>query len=250
MGTGVLGRLPAGTVLTFEGQIQKGFISVSVELQDGAVKTGWILEDEIEGSEEALQSLQDGEKEAPPKKKRAEVPEDEKLLIKRESSFFYGVQAGPNYSFIATDVNTFLYTGLGFTAGAVLGTYFDPKIPVRLEVNYSQRNGESADDLVASLSFNFMDVAIIPCYLVQNFELGLGLQYSFGLGISQVPRGVVLTNGAGDLSSLALPVAVGYRFGGSETLHYVIRARYDLFFNQSPLIFQAASLIFALEFHG
>jgi hypothetical protein len=243
------GKLPAGTVVTFEGQILKGFVSVSVELEDNSSRTGWVLEEELDLSADdaAAESLQKEEKaEGVVKRKKLRVPEDEQILIRRETTFFYGLQAGPNFSIISAASNGLYYNGIGFLGGGYLGTFLGKNFPGRIEVNFNQRNGANANDAsTTGLSFGFLDVAAIGSYTMKAIELSGGLQYSFGLGLSQVPSGTVLQT-AQDLSSAAFVLGAGYRFTGGQGLDYLVRLRYDLLFNQNVFTFQTIAVLFAL----
>lgn len=249
-GSASFGRLPEGSILTFEGQSQRGFMEISVELEDGSIKKGWVNEDQIESSDDVpLESLRKPDKPLDVKKKRMEVPEDEQLLIKRESSFFYGIHAGAQYSMMQTEKSQLLYTGVGFMGGAQIGTYLGKNFPARFEVTFSQENGEGED--LVSLSFNFLKTAAMVGYQVRSFELSLGFQYIFGMGISDLPRSVSATLvDATDLNSPGMVAAMGYRFSTGGPVEWTVRLRYDLSFLQTPFTFQNVALTVALDLGG
>lgn len=228
-----LGKLPTGSIVKVLERKMGGFVLVEVELEEGNL-TGWVKTDALEKPVNQ------------PQPSKILIPKDEGLLIRREPVFLFGFHLGGSLGFIQTDVST-AYSGPGFVGGGIAGIFLAPRLPLRFEVSYSLVNGTADDNL--DLSFGFLDFALIPAYQFDSFELFGGFQYSFGLGVKDIPRGVVLPS-ASDLSSVWGQLGAGYRIRLGYFTTVLIRLRYCTSFQRSPFVFNVISLVTAIEFQG
>jgi len=242
-----VGTLPSGAIVTSKGQQRGTWVLVGVELESGDLVEGWLDRSSVDGDVKELESLNnvDEKKKMSIRTGRVVIPEDEGLLLRREHTFLYGLHLGGNYGIMQSE--QFDYTGISATGGGYVGIFLTPTIPLRFEVSLTQFKGTSPDD-PTQLGFNFLDVAVVPAYQIQRFELFAGLQYSFGLGLNEVPSGITL-NSARDVSSVGFQAGAGYRapIGGAD---FVVRARYTGLFISNPFTFQGISLLLGLEFRG
>jgi hypothetical protein len=244
-----IGRLPKGTMVTIQGERQGNYIPILVELEDGGKLEGWIPADALESSEG---EVDDGSphKSKRLRPKRIQIPEDEKLLLKRERSFMYGIFGGGTMAFITSVVTQPVYSGFGFVGGGEVGLFVGDNLPIRVELGISQYNGTASQDpLNLNFGFNFLDLNVVPTYYLGSFEGFLGLGYSFGLGVNQIPSQIQLVS-ARDLSTLSGQGGVGYHFSIGYQSDLLVRLRYQALFARSPFVFQAVCLIVALEFQG
>jgi len=256
----ILGRLPAGTILSFKGERSGGFVLVEVELEDGTSLEGWVLKDALDkmslGDDDEEQETFEQPESAPapsrikqekPKKKKLRIPKDEGILLKREPSFAYGARAGGSYSLIDVD-NGNRYTGLGLFGGAHAGMFVNEKFPIFLEANFFQANGTADDNL--NLAFNFFELGVEPLYLITPYlEVFAGLSYAFGLGLADIPPTVQVA-GAGDLSSFWVHIGGGYRVKVTPEMDMAFRLNYRVSFLRSPFLFQLITLLAVIEFRG
>jgi hypothetical protein len=251
-----LGRLPKGTIVTQKGDRKDRFYRVEVELEDGVVE-GWVAEDALTeasrgededdaGKEKRSAPEDPAEKDRP--SSRLRVPKDEGLLLRREQTFSYGLHVTPDFCILETDIDTDLYTGFGYTAGAFVGIFLSPSLAAHVEANYAMVQGVG-DTKGQLLQFGFFEVNGQIRYLIERFELAGGVQYSIGLSLNDVPPELGLT-GAIDMSSLYGIASVGYRIPMNEMMTFVVRARYAISFLRAPVAIQKAGVDLALEFGG
>ena len=251
-----LGRLPPGTILTMKGSRRGKYLRVEVELEGGDALEGWIESESLDRPARELESVTDNEKRKPRiKSGRISVPEDEGLLLRREPTFSYGLFGGANYSFLQTQYSNDFYSGIGFGGGGHIGYFVLPDLIARLEVGFNRLNGTSATDTTGlSLSFNFLDIAIVPSYTISNFEIFGGLQYSFGLGVGDIPAQMkaagTMVFSTSDVNNFGLQAGAGYRFNVGFQTDLAVRAKYSLSFLKYPFSFQAISLSLALDIRG
>lgn len=243
-----IGKLPKGTILTFQGEKENGFAFVRVELVDGEAE-GWVAEKAIQvpKSSEKIQEAAPNAKivrKGPPK--RSQVPKDEAALIRRELSFLYGVYLGTNFSVINTQFTEGLYTGMGVAAGGHVGFFVDKDLTLRGEFGYSLVNGAGDG---GSVGFGLFDIGAHLDYNLDRFILSGGLQYSMGVGVGNLPRTITI-NGAGDASSLWVVLGGGVRFPASEFVSFVLRGRYAISLVRAPIGFQSLSILGYLEVRG
>lgn len=250
-----LGRLPRGTILTLKGDRRNGFAEVGVELEQGSVE-GWIRIDALnrrargEDVEEESDSVRIEEEEEdaeprPRRKKKIAVPQDEGLLLRRDSSFFYGLQAGGNFGILASETTD--YMGPGFMAGAHIGFFLDRNIPLRFEVGYLSLSGTAEDD--TQISIGFLESSVAFSYFIEQFELFGALSYAYGMNVSNLPTDL-LSFEAADFSKLFGGGGIGYQFSLGEVTDLTLRARYMISFGQDPVMFQTFALQFYFSFRG
>src|SRR5688500_13022204 len=177
-----LGRLPKGTVLTLQGDRKNGFVFVEVELEDGSIE-GWVRtealnrqargdddgDDEDEASDKKAKP--DEPEEPPPQRPRTRVsvPKDEGLLLRRDPTFFYGLQAGGGLVVMVPAAVESTFIGPGFGVGAHLGYYVDRNIPIHVELGYSQLTGSDEKTPPDTIQFGFLDIAAIATYSIGGF---------------------------------------------------------------------------------
>lgn len=249
-----LGRLPKGTILTLKGERRNGFAQVDVELESGTAD-GWVRidalnrrargEDVDEGSSGKLRITEEEESGETRPRSKIVVPKDEAVLLRRESSFFYGLQAGGNFAIIQSDATD--YMGIGLVGGAHLGFYLDRAFPARLEVGYLQMAGTSVDDF--PLNFGFIDTSVSVGYLIDRFELFGSFSYALAVSSSEVPADIKFGE-VSELSSLYGGGGLGYTFPMGEVSDLAIRLRYMLSFLQQPVALQGISLQFYFQLRG
>lgn len=238
---------------------------VEVELEDGSSLDGWV-------NMNALQivggrgSRGDADPAKPPRRQRtrAVLPEDESLLLRRKPSFFFGVNLGGNFAIIqpAQPVNPGTYTGIGFLAGGYGGFYLQDNLPVRLEVNYVQMNGSdpniasAADPTLAdSLSYGFLEFAVVPALTFNQLEIFAGLGFALGISIGDTPNGFAPNPGeeitaSADLSSLTGQVGAGVSFELNRDTQMVLRGRYTIHIDTSPILFMGFGVVAAIQLRG
>lgn len=251
-----LGRLPKGTILTLKGEQQNGYVDVEVELEEGTSIDGWILQKDLnrrargeDADEESDDKLRIDEGEEKVKKIRPrskiKVPKDESLLLHRESTFFYGIQAGLNYGILQSPTTD--YVGMGFLAGAHLGFYLDKSVPIRFELGYKQAAGASDQDVV--ITVGYFDMSSSVGYLLDRFEFFGTLSFLYGASNSDLPTDVSIQT-TSDFSSLYGGGGVGYTFPVGDVTDLSVRARYLISFKADPLANQLFALMFYFSFRG
>lgn len=233
-----LGSLPVGTQVTAVGEVRANFLQVEVATSEGVI-SGWL---------ERAKLTQNSE----PIKKRAAkklfVPSDERLLLKREHTFFYGLQLGGTLGISQAQSNNYYYVGPGLLLGADLGTYIDRNFPIRFEVNYFQINGSTSLD-VANLNFGFLELAVVPVYLISPWELFGGFSYAFGLSAGDLPTGVRLASPS-DMSSFWVHGGASYRFSVTDASTWMLRLRYGIAITSTPFVLQTIGLSLAFQIDG
>lgn len=262
--------------MTLGGEVKEGYASVEVELEDGTVE-GWVPREVLNRSareslpEDSRKDVDEEEDEdVPPKpnrrrsdepdddeavvtrpRSRLRVPKDEGLLLRRESTFFYGIQAQGGLSMLQTDVSTNVLSGISFGGGAHIGYYVSNNIVLRLEAGYLLTNGSDPDGTIIPISIGFLDSALSVSYYIDNFELYAGVGYLFGISISDLPAGLKTSiAGASDLSTAIGEGGAGYRIPISDVTGLVIRARYTFGFIRSPVGVSVIQGMAFLEFRG
>ncbi len=250
-----LGRLPKGTIMTLKGEQQNGFVEVEVELEEGSIQ-GWVLQKDInrrargedveEAGDEKFQ-VDEGDEKVKRIRPRGKisVPKDEGLLLKRDSSFFYGVQAGGSYGILQSTSTD--YMGIGITAGGHLGFFLDRAVPMRLEVGFTQLAGTSNQDV--GITIGCVDAAASISYMIDRFELFGTLSFLYATGVSNLPKDINIA-AAADLSNGYGGGGIGYVFPVGEVTDMAIRARYLISFGADPLANQLIALQFFFSFRG
>lgn len=254
-----LGRLPSGTILLIQGEEKDGFIPVEVELEDGRVLRGWITaeafsnEDPDNLEETTAAPLEPKKKRVPTEekketqeKKRIQLPKDEILLLRREPSFSYGVEVGPHIGFMAP-LDLPVYSGFGITTAALLAIYLKPNVSVQVDGGYSTYSATQSDN--TAISLGFMDFSGAVHYFFEPFFLLGGLQYSFGLSLTELPS-TVKVDGARDLSHLSLLLGVGYRWQVGDVSFFHTQLQYTYSFQQGPIQLQKVVFLVGVSFSG
>jgi len=250
-----LGRLPKGTILMLKGEQQNGFVEVEVELEEGASVQGWILQkdlnrrargEDVEEEGDDKIEVDDGEEKVRKIRPRSKikVPKDEGLLLRRDSSFFYGLQASGHYGILQSPDSD--YVGMGFSVGGHLGLFLDQSIPMRFELGYTQLGGSTDVD---SIAIGFFDASVSVGYLIERFELFGTLAYFYGSNNSNLPPDIVIEE-TSDFSSPYGGGGIGYTFPVGEVTDMAVRLRYMLSFIPDPLTNQVISLTFYFSFRG
>jgi hypothetical protein len=220
----------------------------------------------------------DGEEETGPDeprlrpRSRIRIPKDEGLLLHRDTTFFYGLHANGSLA-IMQDSGGNVYLGPGFSGGAHVGIFLADNIPIRVDVSYTflsgslQGSGSTSSTGtgtsgtsgtggssgistgVTAISFGFLDAGLTGQYNIDNFELFGTVQYSYGLGVSNLPNTITIGTAA-DLSSLWIFGGAGYRIPLNDQTDLSIQARYGVSFLRSPVGFQTISLGVGIDFKG
>lgn len=244
-----LGKLPTGTIGIYKGKKNGPFLLLEVELEDGRRVEGWVEQTSVEVDNSIPVAPVIPTPSPSEEPTRVRIPEDEALLLRRESSFLYGAHAGGNYALMDAEGYTYGHAGFGFTAGGQLGIFLSSRMPLRFEVSVSQLNGISDQDNL-NLSFTFLDLAIVPAYQFnRTFELFAGFHYAMGMGIADIPNGLDIPS-AFDLSSLALQAGAAIHFPMGQGVEFILKGRYTYHFLQYPIAFQSFGIIGAIEVRG
>ncbi len=262
----MLGRIPKGTVVRYQGRAKNGFVEVEVELVQGSV-TGWLPvsaapkrfqdespsagDDEDEDGKSLRRSDDTEENEQTYRPlRRVKVPSDEGILLRREPSFFYGIQAGGGGAMLdAGVVSADYFVGPAVWAGGHVGYFLSRAIPVRFELNYNLQSGAEPTQKIAPISIGFVHVGASISYLLEQFELFGGLSYGMGISVSDIDPKIKIA-GPQDFSSVFFNVGAGYIFPLSDITNLAVRLRYDVSFNRAPVGFQSVSGMIYLEFRG
>lgn len=250
------GRLPKGTLVIQRGETRNGFMKIWVELESGSLE-GWVFAGHLDRATREGGSEPEGTMpEEPDPSDRARrlrprprlvVPKDEGLLIRRERSFFYGVQTGFNFNVLETNIDDFFYLGGGFGVGAHVGMYLIPDIPFRLEMFYTLAQG--TNDNGELIQVGFFDTALVATYAIDRFEIFGGAQFSVGLSLNDISPSIQL-GAPQDLSAIYVVAGAGYRVPLGEITTMVVRARYAFSFLRAPIGVQYGGAFVYLEFGG
>lgn len=257
------GRLPDGSVLTVIGKQRGDFQLVEVVLEDGSKLEGWVNMNAIEPLENSAKTKTKTRAFDNRPAKRIVIPPDEGLLLRREPSFYFGVQLGGNFAIIqpAQTITENSYLGVGFLGGGFIGFYLDNNIPLRFEVNYLQFAGTDPNDVTGSqgglnkLNYGFLEIAVVPAILVGDFELFGGIGYALGLGIASDPQNFSPNpgeelNSPADLSSLSGHVGAAYTFSLSRDILMSLKGRYTIHFKTSPILFMGFAGLVSFQLRG
>lgn len=260
----VLGRIPKGTVVKHSGKAKGDYLEVEVELTQGSVE-GWIpafaaparvrdesgaTDDGPSASGEPRRSEPDEPTDSYRPVRRVKIPSDEGLLMRREPSFFYGVQGGGGLSILsAPAVSANFFMGPAIMAGAHAGYFLSRVVPVRFEVNYHLLNGNDPEGKAKSIAIGFIQVSGSISYYLEQFELFGGVGYGLGISVGDIDPKIKI-NSAQDFSGLFFHGGLGYLVPLSDISNLAIRVRYDFGFNQAYVAPQAASAMLYLEFRG
>jgi len=262
----LLGRVPKGSVVRYQGKAKNGFVEVEVELVQGSV-SGWLpvmaapkrFQDTTSGGDGDDEDKQDKlrrsdeteENEAVYRpSRRVKVPSDEGILLRREPTFFYGVQAGGGASILdAGVVSADYFMGPAILAGGHVGYFLSRAIPVRFEINYNLQSGSEPTQKIAPISIGLVHVGASISYLLEQFEVFGGLSYGFGVSVSDIDPKIKIA-GPQDFSSIFFNVGAGYIFNLSDITNLAFRLRYDVSFNRAPVGFQSIVGMIYLEFRG
>jgi hypothetical protein len=277
-GAASAGRLPRGTVLTLTGLQRNGFVSVEVELADGAVQ-GWVPREYLNRSvreslpddpavfnpdetEEGSES--DGE-EPPPSRRsdntdesevrsrprsRIKLPKDEGVLLRREETFYYGVHGGGGVSFLQNATTNTFFIGPGFSVGGYGGFILSSSLAIQGEIGYALLDGEDPDGQVDTLSFGFFTVEATGVYVIDCFELHGGLGYYNGLSLSAGAAQVNGLTSAADLSTITFHVGGAFRLPLSDVISVNFAVRYVRGLIEAPIGISTVKGMVFLQFRG
>ncbi len=261
----LLGRVPKGTVVRYQGKSKNGFVQVEVELVQGSV-AGWLpvmaapkrFQEEstavvdAEDSQDKLRRSDDTEESEVTSRpsRRVKVPSDEGILLRREPTFFYGVQAGGGAALLdAGVVSADYFVGPSLFGGGHVGYFLSRAIPVRFELNYNLEAGSEPTRKIAPISVGFVHAGVSISYLLEQFEMFGGLSYGIGISVSDIDPKIKVA-GPQDFSSVFFNAGAGYIFNLNDITNLALRLRYDFSFNRAPVGFQSIAGLIYLEFRG
>ncbi len=182
--------------------------------------------------------------------RRVKVPTDEGILLRREPTFFYGVQAGGGLAILdAGVVSANFFQGPAVYAGGHVGYFLSRAIPVRLEIQYNLMSGTEPTGKIAPINVGFLQTGLAISYLVDQFEIYGGISYGFGISVSNIDPKIKI-NSPMDFSSLYFGGGLGFSIPLSEISNLILRARYDISASSTPVGFQSISGLIYLEFRG
>jgi hypothetical protein len=260
------GRLPEGSLLRLLGKRKGSYENVEVELTDG-IAEGWVRrkmlnlkvqEQQQENWEkkERRKGVSEGDdtKRKPRRSDKMYIPEDEELLLKRHTSFFYGLVFEVPVAYIQDNLGN-LFTGPNYRLGAHVGFYLTKSMPMRFEVAYARMAGTSdpASPVGVDQSFEvgFADLRSQLEYELGDFSLLGYLQYSFGTGVNAAPATTAaLFSQAASLSSLWVGGGAGYRVRFGESNRLMMQLTYGMSLKTDPVGFQAVGIRFLWEIRG
>ncbi len=260
------GRLPEGSLLRLLGKRKGAYENVEVELTDG-ISEGWVRrkmlnlkvqeqqQENWEKKERRKGVSEEGEGQRKSRRSgKMYIPEDEELLLKRHTSFFYGLVFEIPVAYIEDSLGN-LFTGPNYRLGAHVGFYLTKSMPMRFELAYARMAGSSdtASPVGADQSFEvgFADVRTQLEYELGDFSLLGYLQYSFGTGVNAAPTTTAgLFPQASSLSSLWLGGGAGYRVRFGESNRLLMQLTYGMSLKTDPVGFQAFGVRFLWEIRG
>lgn len=252
----IIGRLPKATILNLLGNRSGKWLKIEVELVNG-VEQGWVDESALKSTvdEEKTTSDENGDRKSDEKKskrgKKRAIPEDELAVLKRDSSFVYGVFGGANYGTLDSSYEQVLFQGIGGQGGGLFSFFLNREMTLGVEVGITQLSGAQAPTstgAVKSGTARLLDIAAVYEYLYRNFRFFGALQYSAGIGIADFPPDQPPS--ASDFSGLWLKGGVGYSFEISTVLNLVLKGFYGYSFNRVYIGFQNFGVSAYLEFRG
>ncbi len=254
----IIGRLPKGTLLSMLGEVSGNWVKIEVELVNG-IEQGWIderaiksnvIEDNKEDNESKKSKKVSSKKEKSLNKKRR-IPEDEMAVLKRESSFVYGIYGGGNYGILSSSYEEALFQGMGLQGGGFINFFLNRELTLGLEVGGTQLSGSQNTveaNLVKSGTARLVDIAGVFEYLYRDFRFFGALQYSLGVGIADFP--IDEPPSASDFSGVWLKVGAGYAIEISQMVNLVLKGFYGFSFNRTYIGFHDFGLSAYLEFRG
>lgn len=250
-----IGRLPKGTILTILGESKGRWVKVEVELVDG-VEQGWIEQKTIKANsfEEIEETGPSTSKKGKKQRKRKRLPDDEIAVLKRESTFNYGIYGGVNYGILdlVDTPEVPLYQGLGVQGGGFFGYFLNPEMTLGAEVGFTQLSGSQAQasgsSVVKSGTARLLDIAGVFEYFYRSFRFFGSLQYSMGIGLADFPTGKPPSSSS--MSGLWVKAGMGYSFKLTDVVNFVAKGFYGYSFNRYYLGFQNFGLSAYLEFKG
>ncbi len=253
-----LGRLPKGTIVEIKSsEIDNGFVEVLVELEDGEIE-GWIpartvnlpsrsafREQRRQEVEKSVEETTEEDDSSLRKRKRRRLPKDEGLLLKRDSTFFYGFQLGGNYGILQSATTD--YNGIGLAGGAHIGFYLNKNnFPLRIEVGYLQMKGDSQN---SSLDIGFFDTVVHLSYLFDRFSIFGLLSYGFAANLGTLPA-ELRTLATSDVSTLFGGGGAGYTTPLNELTSLGIEVRYTGSFKRDVVALQGIAFQIYLHIKG
>lgn len=250
----VVGKLPKGTILNLLGENEGSWVKIEVELV-GGVEQGWIDEAAIkleteDGQTDGKTKKENAKKKKPGRKRR--IPEDEMAVLKRDSSFSYGIYGGGNYGVMASSYQVELLQGLGLQGGGFVGFFLNRDMSLGVEVGMTQLSGTASAETAANISRSgtarLIDLAAVYEYLYQEFRFFGALQYSLGVGIADFR--INEPPSASDFSGLWLKAGAGYSFQLGQVANLVFKGFYGYSFNRTFVGFQNFGVSAYLEFRG
>lgn len=260
-----LGILPVKSIVTLTGEEKGRFIQVEVELEEGAL-TGWVEaaavrrkkrieeaspETEVAEEEPAKKIIPVKKYQSKKKKKRIAIPQDEGLLLKRDSTFSYGAVVGGHLDTIRVEVPESDFSGNGFSIGATVSFVLDPNFRLRTELVYTNHAGTDSNERL--LAMGYMDLsALAEVPLTASFLIFGGIQYSFGIGLDNEDQGIDprTLETASELSGFWAQGGLGYRFSVGEQSYFTLRGRYAGALMISPLAIHTFGLQLVWEIEG
>jgi len=260
-----LGILPVKSIVTLLGEEKGRFVQVEVELEEGSL-TGWVEisvvrrkkkaeeespEPEVAEEEPAKKVIPVKKYQSKKKKKRIAIPQDEGLLLKRDSTFSYGAVVGGHLDMIRVEVPESDFSGNGFSLGATVSFVLDPNFRLRTELVYSNHSGIDSNERMVAMGF--MDLSALgEVPLTTSFSIFGGIQYSFGIGLDNEAQGIdpQTLETASELSGFWAQGGLGYRFSVGEQSYLTLRGRYAGALMTSPLAIHTFGLQLVWEIEG
>ncbi len=263
----MIGRVPKGTVVKYSGKAKGEFLEVEVELTQGSVQ-GWIplfavprrvredagvSDSQSSGPDtrpEIRRTEEDQLEESYRPIRRVKIPSDEGILIRREPSFFYGIQAGGGVALMsAPAVSSNFFMGPAIYTGAHVGYFLSRVVPIRFEVNYALMSGTEPTGKINPISIGFIQTGVSISYYLDQFELYGGASFGLGVSVNDIDPKIKIATPM-DFSGAFFHAGIGYLFPLGDISNLAIRIRYDYGGNQSFVAPQAVSGLIYLEFRG
>lgn len=230
-----------------------GFVRVEVELIDG-VEQGWVDEKSIKDSAlEAEENKNLSQKKNKRRKKKRRLPEDEMALLRRDSTFTYGLYLGGNYGVLAaTDSASSLYQGIGGQGGGFWRYFIAPDMTLGADVGVTQIQGATAINQNTNTSLvgsaRLLDITAVYEYLYQEFLFFGAIQYSLGMSLADFPKEDPYS--VSDIGGLWIKGGAGYSINLNEVVSLVGKGFIGYAFNRNYIGFTTFGLSAYLEFKG
>jgi len=256
------GKIPRDTIVLIKGEEKDGFVPVQVELEDDETIEGWVAVDALttRSKEVTKEEIETGEgrqlaeDEKNEKKLRIRIPRDEGILFGRTPSFYYGLQVGPHFDVLDPEIGD-RASGIGLSAGALVGVFLSPEFPVRAEFGYTMLNGSGEQvSSVGTVStskttLGFLNAALIGAFRFDRFEIHVGGEYAYGVSLSDLP-GSQQAKSADELSSGYILGGLGYFAPIGEVTSLSLQFRYSYSLTHGPLRFHQFSLLLGVNLNG